>query len=89
MPKMKTHSGAKKRFKVTGTGKVRGRHPFTSHILEKKSPKKKRALGAPKMLNEHDEPRVKRMLGVGAGKGARKATNGVKAAGATPAKGDS
>ncbi len=45
MPKMKTHSGAKKRFKVTGTGKVRGRHPFTSHILEKKSPKKKRALG--------------------------------------------
>ena len=45
MPKMKTHSGAKKRFKVTATGKVRGRHPFTSHILEKKSPKKKRALG--------------------------------------------
>ena len=39
MPKMKTHSGAKKRFKVTATGKVRGRHPFTSHILEKKSPK--------------------------------------------------
>ena len=45
MPKMKTHSGAKKRFKVTATGKVRGRHPFTSHILEKKSPKHKRALG--------------------------------------------
>ena len=44
---MKTHSGAKKRFKVTANGKVRGRHPFTSHILEKKSPKKKRALGAP------------------------------------------
>ena len=65
MPKMKTHSGAKKRFKVTATGKVRARHPFTSHILEKKSPKKKRALGAPKLLNEHDVPRVKRMLGVG------------------------
>ena len=65
MPKMKTHSGAKKRFKVTGTGKVRGRHPFTSHILEKKSPKKKRALGGPKMINEHDVPRIKRMLGVG------------------------
>ena len=45
MPKMKTHSGAKKRFKVTATGKVRGRHAFTSHILEKKSPKRKRALG--------------------------------------------
>jgi len=65
MPKMKTHSGAKKRFKVTAKGKVRGRHPFTSHILEKKSPKRKRSLGAPKILGPHDEPRVKRMLGVG------------------------
>ena len=36
MPKMKTHSGAKKRFKLTGTGKVRGRHAFSTHILEKK-----------------------------------------------------
>jgi large subunit ribosomal protein L35 len=63
MPKMKTHSGAKKRFKLTGSGKVRGRHPFTSHILEKKSPGKKRALGAPKIMNEHDVPRIKRMLG--------------------------
>ncbi|MBA3809255.1 MAG: 50S ribosomal protein L35 [Solirubrobacterales bacterium] len=65
MPKMKTHSGAKKRFKVTGTGKVRGRHPFTSHILEKKSPKKKRALGRPAIMHEHEVPRIKRMLGVG------------------------
>ena len=65
MPKMKTHSGAKKRFKVTGTGKVRGRHAFTSHILEKKSPKRKRALGRPAAIAEHDVPRVKRMLGVG------------------------
>ena len=65
MPKMKTHSGAKKRFKVTGTGKVRVRHPFTSHILEKKSPKRKRALGRPGLVNDHDVPRVKRMLGVG------------------------
>jgi large subunit ribosomal protein L35 len=65
MPKMKTHSGAKKRFKVTATGKVRGRHPFTSHILEKKSPKKKRALGRPAILHEDDVPRIKRMLGVG------------------------
>jgi large subunit ribosomal protein L35 len=65
MPKMKTHSGAKKRFKVTARGKVRGRHAFTSHILEKKSPKKKRTLGRPAMLHEHDVPRVKRMLGVG------------------------
>jgi large subunit ribosomal protein L35 len=65
MPKMKTHSGAKKRFKVTGTGKVRGRHAFTSHILEKKSPKHKRQLGEPAILSEDDAPRVRRMLGVG------------------------
>jgi large subunit ribosomal protein L35 len=62
---MKTHSGAKKRFKVTGTGKVRGRHPFTSHILEKKSPKKKRTLGRPAIMNDAEVPRIKRMLGVG------------------------
>jgi large subunit ribosomal protein L35 len=65
MPKMKTHSGAKKRFKVTGTGKVRGRHPFTSHILEKKSPKRKRALATRAEISAHDVPRIKRMLGVG------------------------
>ena len=65
MPKMKTHSGAKKRFKVTGTGKVLARHPFTSHILEKKSPKRKRALGAPAHVSADDVPRIKRMLGVG------------------------
>ena len=63
MPKMKTHSGAKKRFKVTAKGKVRARHPFTSHILEKKSPKQKRALGGPVMLTDHDAPRVKRHAG--------------------------
>lgn len=65
MPKMKTHSGAKKRFKVTASGKVRGRHAFTSHILEKKSPKKKRALGRPAVVSDHDAPRVKKLLGVG------------------------
>ncbi|HXB15108.1 MAG TPA: 50S ribosomal protein L35 [Solirubrobacteraceae bacterium] len=65
MPKMKTHSGAKKRFKVTAKGKVRGRHAFTSHILEKKSPKHKRALGRPAILSSHDAPRVKKLLGEG------------------------
>jgi large subunit ribosomal protein L35 len=65
MPKMKTHSGAKKRFKVTGSGKVRARHAFSSHILEKKSPKRKRALAHPVMLSDHDVPRVKKLLGVG------------------------
>jgi large subunit ribosomal protein L35 len=62
MPKMKTHSGAKKRFKITANGKVRGRHPFTSHILEKKSPKRKRALGRPAIISDHDAPRVKKLL---------------------------
>jgi large subunit ribosomal protein L35 len=65
MPKMKTHSGAKKRFKVTAKGKVRGRHAFTSHILEKKSPKRKRTLAQPAEISPHDVPRVKKMLGMG------------------------
>jgi large subunit ribosomal protein L35 len=63
MPKMKTHSGAKKRFKLTANGKVRGRHAFTSHILEKKSPKKK--LGNPVILKPDDAKRVKKLLGAG------------------------
>ena len=63
MPKMKTHSGAKKRFKLTATGKVRGRHAFTSHILEKKSPKRKRRLGRPAVISKHDEKQVKTLLG--------------------------
>jgi large subunit ribosomal protein L35 len=62
MPKMKSHSGAKKRFKLTGTGKVRGRHAFTSHILEKKSANHKRYLGRPAAISDHDAPRVKKLL---------------------------
>jgi large subunit ribosomal protein L35 len=65
MPKMKTHSGAKKRFKVTATGKIRARHAFTSHMLEHKSPKRKRKLGTPVEVSDTDVPRVRRMLGVG------------------------
>jgi large subunit ribosomal protein L35 len=61
---MKTHSGAKKRFKVTSRGKLRGRHAFTSHILEKKSPKRKRRLARPAVISAHDRTRVKRLLGV-------------------------
>ena len=60
---MKTHSGAKKRFKLTGTGKVRGRHAFTSHILEKKSSKRKRRLAGDLVLSQHDRGRVKDLLG--------------------------
>ena len=65
MPKMKTHSGAKKRFKKTAGGKIRARHAFTSHILEKKSPKKKRQLGKPVILSSHDAPRAKKLLRTG------------------------
>ncbi len=63
MPKMKTHSGAKKRFRLTAGGKVRGRHSFTSHILEKKSPKRKRRLGNPAEISKHDQRQVKTLLG--------------------------
>jgi large subunit ribosomal protein L35 len=65
MPKMKTHSGAKKRFKKTANGKIRARHAFTSHILEKKSPKKKRQLGKPLILSSHDAPRARKLLRTG------------------------
>ncbi|HEX5898578.1 MAG TPA: 50S ribosomal protein L35 [Solirubrobacteraceae bacterium] len=65
MPKMKTHSGAKKRFKLTAKGKVRGRHANSSHILEKKSPKRKRNFRKPREISPHDAPRIKKMLGVG------------------------
>jgi len=86
MPKMKTHSGAKKRFKVTASGKLRGRHAFTSHILEKKSPKHKRMLGRPVVISADDAPRIKRMLG---GKITRRVNVPVKSAGRTPAGGGS
>lgn len=64
MPKMKTHSGAKKRFEPTPRGKVRGRHAFTSHILGKKSPKRKRRLSKPTYLHNQDARRVKDLLQV-------------------------
>ncbi|HUZ28567.1 MAG TPA: 50S ribosomal protein L35 [Solirubrobacteraceae bacterium] len=63
MPKMKRHSGAKKRFKLTATGKVRGRRAFSTHILEKKSPKRKRRQAQPSWISKHDEARVKELLG--------------------------
>jgi large subunit ribosomal protein L35 len=62
MPKMKTHSGAKKRFRLTAKGKVRGRHPMTSHILEKKSARRKRRLGRPAEIAKQDIGRVKELL---------------------------
>lgn len=65
MPKMKTHSGAKKRFTKTATGKVRGRHAFTSHILEKKSANHKRHLGKPVIMSDDDAPRINKLLRTG------------------------
>ena len=63
MPKMKTHSGAKKRFRLTATGKVRGRHSFTTHILEKKAPKRKRQHRHAAEISKHDIDQVKTLLG--------------------------
>jgi large subunit ribosomal protein L35 len=63
MPKMKTHSGAKKRFKVTAKAKVRARHAMTSHNLGKKSAKRKRHLGRPVAVARPDLERVRELLG--------------------------
>ncbi len=62
MPKMKTNSGAKKRFKLTGTGKVKRKKAFASHILTKKSPKTKRNLRKSTIVTAADTKRVKRMI---------------------------
>ena len=64
MPKMKSHSGAKKRFKVTGGGKIRRGHAFTSHLLEKKSSTRKRRLHREGDVHPADRREVKRLLGL-------------------------
>ena len=62
MPKMKTHSGAKKRFKLTGTGKIKRKQAYKSHILTKKETKRKRNLTKPALVSAGDTYRVERML---------------------------
>jgi large subunit ribosomal protein L35 len=62
MPKMKTHRGAAKRFRKTATGKIKRGHAYTSHILTKKSPKRKRQLRKSTLISPADEKRVKRLL---------------------------
>ncbi|HOE04962.1 MAG TPA: 50S ribosomal protein L35 [Bacteroidales bacterium] len=62
MPKMKTNSGAKKRFQLTGTGKIKRKHAYKSHILTKKSKKRKRNLGYFTSVDKTDERNVKLML---------------------------
>ena len=65
MPKMKTHRGAAKRLKVTGTGKVKRSKAYKSHILAKKTTKRKRALDMPGLVSDADLGRVRRMLPYG------------------------
>jgi large subunit ribosomal protein L35 len=65
MPKQKTHSAAKKRFKVTGTGKVLRRRAPKSHLLEKKSSKRKRSFRRGTPLHRTDAKSVKKLLGRG------------------------
>ncbi len=62
MPKMKTKSAAKKRFKVTGTGKVKRATAYRSHILTSKSRKRKRKLRLGRLVAKQDEKQVKAML---------------------------
>ena len=62
MPKQKTKSSAKKRFKLTGTGKIKRKHAYKSHILTKKSKKRKLALTHDTTVHPADESNVKLML---------------------------
>jgi large subunit ribosomal protein L35 len=62
MPKTKTHSSAKKRFKVTGSGKIKRKHAFKSHILTKKTTKQKRNLTHAALVSDGDMDRVQKML---------------------------
>jgi large subunit ribosomal protein L35 len=62
MPKMKTNSGAKKRFTLTGTGKIKRKHAFKSHILTKKSTKRKRNLTYFGLVDKADLKNVKLLL---------------------------
>ncbi|MCD6332781.1 MAG: 50S ribosomal protein L35 [Bacteroidales bacterium] len=64
MPKMKTNAGAKKRFSLTGTGKIKRKHAYKSHILTKKSKKRKRNLGYFANVDKSNEKSVKLLLGM-------------------------
>ncbi len=62
MPKQKTHRGAAKRFRITGTGKIRRRKSYRSHLLEKKSSRRTRRLGRPAEVTGGDKKHVERLL---------------------------
>ncbi len=63
MPKMKTNSGARKRFRRTAAGRLKRSKAFKSHILTKKSSKRKRNLGKKTLVDARDQPRMDRLLG--------------------------
>ena len=62
MPKMKSHSGAKKRFRRTGTGKIKREKAYFSHILTKKSPKRKRNLRKSTLVDKTDAKRIEKLI---------------------------
>jgi large subunit ribosomal protein L35 len=62
MPKLKTHSGAKKRFKLTATGKVKRKSAFHNHILTKKDHKRKKRLSKMTLVHTADEQNIKNLL---------------------------
>lgn len=62
MPKIKTNSGAKKRFQLTGSGKIKRKHAYKSHILTKKTTKQKRNLTYSALVSTSDEKRIKALL---------------------------
>jgi large subunit ribosomal protein L35 len=64
MPKMKTNPGAKKRFSLTGTGKIKRKHAFKSHILTKKTTKRKRNLTYDGQVDKADLKNVKLLLAI-------------------------
>lgn len=64
MPKIKTNPGAKKRFSLTGTGKIKRKHAFKSHILTKKATKRKRNLTYFGEVHKADEKNIKLLLGL-------------------------
>ncbi len=65
MPKVKTNSGAKKRFKVTATGKIKRQQAFHNHLLTKKSSKRKRRLRRSALVDTTDVGRIRRLLHIG------------------------
>ena len=63
MPKMKSHRGAAKRFRVTANDKIMRRRAFGNHMLEKKSSKRKRRVQSPDQVSKADSKRIRRLLG--------------------------